>query len=354
MSVHNVQSEIEEAGMTSTVNAFRTPEGLVLGAGKTVGNGIEGWVPNAIFIHTDGIKSTRWYRNTGSVTSATWAEIYEVGALDNINFLDNASALFGTGNDIKVLWNGTYLVSSPNTGMWAEAPSPLDPDPYKAVTLFDDFIVATNDETGIWTELDDGATGTNTHGDQAGGSLNVVTAAVDNDYHAMQSISEAFDLVNAKALWFEARFRLVEANTNESAWWFGLSNTDTTGGFQANAAGPLASYDGVLIWKDEGTMSIDAETSNAASKDQELNIATFVTNTWTRVGFFVSGAATTGVCTPYFNVAGTGDAMTAHSATMNITRAGMEPMHVVFGVKAGPTAGAETLEVDYVKCVQLR
>jgi hypothetical protein len=29
-------------------------------------------------------------------------------------------------------------------------------------------------------------------------------------------------------------------------------------------------------------------------------------------------------------------------------------MHAVFGVKAGPTAAAETLQVDYIRIVQLR
>jgi len=29
-------------------------------------------------------------------------------------------------------------------------------------------------------------------------------------------------------------------------------------------------------------------------------------------------------------------------------------MHAVFGVKAGPSGGAETLQVDYLKIVQLR
>jgi hypothetical protein len=40
--------------------------------------------------------------------------------------------------------------------------------------------------------------------------------------------------------------------------------------------------------------------------------------------------------------------------TMNATLAAFGASELVIGVKAGPTAAAETLIVDYVKCVQLR
>jgi hypothetical protein len=154
-----------------------------------------------------------------------------------------------------------------------------------------------------------------------------------------------------KKLWFEARFKLAEGTTNESAWWFGFTDTLTTGGFQANAAGPLASYDGALIWKDEATMDIDFETSNAGTQATTTAMATFVTDTWTRVGFYFDGTATTSVITPYCDVDGTG--LVAGTA-QNITLSGLEEMHLVFGVKAGPTAAAETLQVDYIKVVQIR
>jgi hypothetical protein len=224
----------------------------------------------------------------------------------------------------------------------------------KAVVIEDDFCLGQDPDTPLanWVEVDDGGTGTNAFTTAtAGGSVNIVTAGADNDYHALRSASYPIDFLSAKAIWFEARFRLAEATTNDSAWWFGLTNTLTTGGFLANSAGPLANYDGAMIWKDEDTMQIQAETSNAAAKDTEATVATFVSNTWTKVGFYVSGAATTGVMTAYYNVAGT-SALTAHGTTMNITRAGCVPMCVVFGVKAGPGGAAETLEVDYVKCVQ--
>lgn len=269
-----------------------------------------------------------------------------------IQLPDSVSIRYGDGPDVSTQWNGTYLQSGPESGLWAGCPSMNDPDPYKAVVLFDDFLtgVATGTQ---WITVDDGGTGTNAYADVRGGSINIVTAAADNDYHAMRSTSQCFNLVDAKALWFEARFKLTEAATNESAWWFGLTDTTTTGGFQANTAGPLASYDGVMVWKDEASLSILSETSNAGTQATNTTMGTFVSGNWTRVGFFVSAAATTAVVTFYTDLTDSGT-MTAFGTTKNLTRAGLEEMHAIFGVKAGPSGNAETLQVDYVKCVQLR
>lgn len=259
-----------------------------------------------------------------------------------------------TGGDIAVQWDGSRLTSGPNIaqstsgGLWSGCPSPIDPDPFKSFTFMDDFQNGVDTATN-WI-LTTGAGGTISYDDTHGGILLVPTATTDNDHMGLATRSQIVNLVNTKAVWFEARFRLVEPDTNESAWWFGLSDTLTTGGFQANAAGPLASYDGILMSKDEGTMLIDAEASNASSQDTETNLGTFVTNTWTRVGFHITAAATTAVVHYYFNVDDSA-LMTAHSATTNLTRSGLQEMHLIFGVKAGPSASLTPLEVDYVKCV---
>ena len=179
----------------------------------------------------------------------------------------------------------------------------------------------------------------------------IVTAAADNDYSAYSSVTEPFLFASGKELWFEARFRCAEATTSESTWWFGLSDTLTTGGMQANAAGPLASYDGALIWKTpETAMTVNFETSNAGTQATTSAFATAITNTWHRCGFYFNGAATTSVITPYFH---NGTSWTTGTA-QNITLSGLEEMHVVYGIKAGPTGAAETLQIDYIKCVQLR
>lgn len=298
MSMHNLQVKLEQAWMKSTGRIFRTPEGRMNGWGSTVGNGVQGWAPGAKFIDSgDGIE----WRNEGSSTVAIWVPV----------------------------------------------------GPRSLVTEFvDDFYEAPLDANFNWVEVDDGTTGTNAILDAANGVGSIVTAAVDNDYHAIRTPGQGWLFAAGKVVWFEARFKVAEANTNESAWWFGFTDTLTTGGFQANAAGPLASYDGALIWKDEATMAIDFETSNAATQDTTTAMATFVTDTWTKVGFLVDGTATTSVVTPYYNVDDSAG-WTAGTAG-NITLSGLAEMHIVAGIKAGPTGGAETLQVDYIRAIQVR
>lgn len=259
----------------------------------------------------------------------------------------------GLAADGSLIVGGSRVSGATPPDLWRHAPALNDPDPSKFYLLFDDFLCpasATASDYMAWTALNDGTTGTPAFQDAAGGILNVVTAAADNDYSAYSSVAENWKFAEGKELWFEARFKVAEATTNESAWWFGLSDTLTTGGLQANNAGPLASYDGALIWKDEGTMTIDFETSNAATQNTTSAIDTFVTNTWTKVGFYFDGAATTSVITPYVDV---GSGWVAGTA-QNITLSGLEEMHVIFGIKAGPSGGAETLQLDYVKCLQVR
>ena len=257
----------------------------------------------------------------------------------------------GLGALGELISNGRFLSGPAPADLWKLAPSPNDADPSTFHVLFDDFLnpaSATVSDLMAWTSNDDAATGTNAFQDAAGGIYNVVTAAADNDYHAMSSVAENWLFAADKELWFEARFRLAEANTPESTWWVGLTDTLTTGGMQANAAGPLASYDGALIWKTpETALTVNFETSNAATQNTLSAFATAVTNTWHRAGFYFDGV---GTITPYFH---NGTEWTVGTA-QDISLTGLEEMHAVFGVKAGPTAGAETLQMDYIKVVQRR
>jgi hypothetical protein len=240
-------------------------------------------------------------------------------------------------------------------GLWALCPS-TGQDPAGVYEFFDDFIYsesATVSGLSTYVSTDDSGTGTNAYQDAAGGIFNVVTAAADNDYHAMSTTQETFKFAAGKRLWLEARVKVAEATTDESTWWVGLTDTLTTGGMQANDAGPLASYDGALFYKSPETgMGIDFETSNAGTQVTSTDLATSVTDEWTRVGFYFDGAATTSTITPFVAVEGSNvwTKGTAHSITLS----GLEEMHLVFGIKAGPSGGAETLQIDYIKVVAER
>lgn len=241
------------------------------------------------------------------------------------------------------------------SGPMRTAPILLDPEyRTKYVEVFDDFVgehyVASGVISGnLWTPMNDGSSGTNAHQALTSGVIGLVTAASDNDYQALRTTGTCFLPADGKPIWFASRFKLAEATTNDSAWWFGLSNTVTTGGLQAHASGPLASYDGILLWKDEDTLTIDFETSITTTQNTINGIATFASDTWTRVGFHCDG---TGLVTPYVDV-GDGAGWKEYSA-QRLTLSGLNPMYLIFGVKAGPGGAAETLQVDYVHCIQER
>lgn len=243
-------------------------------------------------------------------------------------------------------------VSESTDGDWNDNLAMLSPTRY--AVIFDDFMLsatsATSDVTA-WTKA--GGAGTPVYQDAAGGVFNTVTAAADNDYQAFSSPYENFLFTAGKKLWLEARVKLSEATVLESTWWVGLTDTLTTGGMQANAAGPLASYDGALFYKTpETSMTLNFETSNAGTQVTTADIATTVTNTWTKVAFYFDGTATTSTITPYWAVNG---ATTWTKGTpQSITLSGLEEMHLVWGVKAGPTGAAETLQIDYIFCAQER
>jgi hypothetical protein len=226
-------------------------------------------------------------------------------------------------------------------------------DTTRVITLFDDFIYpasATASDVTAWTSNSDGTTGTNAFQDAAGGVYNVVTAAADNEYQAMSSVNETFKFTAGKKAWFKARVKVAEATTNDSAWWVGVTDTLTTGGFQANALGPLDSYDGALFWKTpEDALTLNFETSNATTQNTLSTFATTVTDTWTTVAFVWDGVSK---IYPFAAVNGS-DTLLPYTA-QSLTATGLEEMHVVFGIKAGPGGAAETLQIDYIMMAQER
>lgn len=215
-------------------------------------------------------------------------------------------------------------------------------DPQSSFEFLDDFVHAHD----WWTAVNDGATGTNTLNNAAGGTYSIVTAAANNDYHYLVSDAKNWLLAPGKPLWFEARVRLTEAATNASNIFVGLSDTVTAGLLQDNGAGPPASYDGIGFFKVDGGAVWQAESSNATTQTTTTNAATFTSGSWYRLGMhFDPMDGTTGRVV--FLVDG------AVVATHAITLSGLEEMHVAIGVKAG-SANAETLIVDYVRVVATR
>lgn len=256
-------------------------------------------------------------------------------------------------NDGALLYEDTRIAPPRLPDLLLDLPARSD-DRAVSFEVFDDFTdqaSGTASAVMTWTAMNDGGTGTPAYQTAAGGVFNTVTAAADNDYSGYRSVAKIFKFAAGKKFWLDARFKVAEATTNESTWWFGVTDTVTTGGMQADALGPLASYDGAMIWKTpETAMTVNFETSNAGTQATLSEFATSITNTWHRAGFYFDGAATTSAITPYFH---NGTSWTM-GAAKDVTLASMDEMYLVWGIKAGPTAAAETLQIDYIRAVQLR
>ena len=193
---------------------------------------------------------------------------------------------------------------------------------------------------------DAGATGGDKLIDGVGGLLSIGCDGDDNDECYVSSMVECFKFAADKWLYFEVHVKLTEANTNAANFIIGLSDTVGADSLVDDGAGPMASYDGAVFFKVDGTMKIQFETSNAGDQVTNADVEDFVTATDYVLGFlFDPNDGVTGKITPYVDgVAGT---------THDITLAGLEEMHVLMGSKAGG-ANEEALVVDAVHVVQVR
>lgn len=231
----------------------------------------------------------------------------------------------------------------------------LGNNPSTQSIFFDDFLQqasATGSEYDVYTDMNDGATGTNAFQDANGGWLNVVTAAAADDYHGIRTLAKPWLFAAGKELWLEARFRVSEGTTNQSGYVIGLMDTFTTGGIQAGTAGPLASFSGAIFYKNSTSMAMNFLTSNSTTQNKTTGIGTVVTNQITKVlfhcdGGLIANSATIGVVTPFLDI-GDGNGWVKGTA-QNITFAALNQMALVASIKAGSGAAAETLQLDYLK-----
>lgn len=221
-----------------------------------------------------------------------------------------------------------------------------------AVTFWDDFLdLDTTATTGKWdaTALDTSCT--IAIGDTAGGAVVLTNVATDNKETWLSNVAEVFKVAASKPIYFEARVKCTEANTNTANWFVGLSDTVAVDTITDAAA--LASLDGIGFFKKEGALTFDFVVSNGSTTTSTASVGTEVSGTYVRLGFTVEPgldktgalAATKARCTPYVDgVAGT---------ALDLLISGMDEMHVVFGVKNG-SGHANVLTVDYVQVAQTR
>lgn len=334
---HRMQSLLEGIMiMNPTGRILKTPAGALFGWGTTVGNSLEGWAPGALFIDTDAAAGSQQWINEGSVTTASWKR-KEAG---NIELVDSETIVLGTGSDVSLSWNGSILTLAPPTGMWANCPLTKYANGHTlAYEFFDDFWgFDPTASIGQWIVTEDDAADTQTIGTALGGSLLLTQkATTDNDGSQIQLAGAPFKFAANKHLWFEALVKTA-AGATEIDMYCGLAaDTEDLTGVADNMA-----QDGALFHKDDGATTLKFSSSKDGTNDTNASAGTWTTG-WHTLGFYVNGVTS---ITPYFD----GTAKTAVSTTI----CNDEALSPILGVRNGDATTTQTLEIDYVKCVQLR
>ncbi len=300
-------------------------------------------------------------------TSFYWRVLQSEGvnitrAEGSLNLLDNEYVDYGTGNDHREAWNGTYLQAGPVSSFWAGCPSPNDPDPTRYFEIFDHFTTLDLAATGKWTLLSTNGTAVLGDAEDAntpglGGFLYMdSSSSADNDYATVKATTgntgAAFMIVenSGKKLWYETRVVFHGSAATENMYCIGLLDSAADDILTDNT-GAEAVTDGFYFRVLAATPTkIDTAVNQSGTETEVKNeAATLVQGTAITLGMYFDGVTT---LTFYIDRVALADTVTIGDAGNIPNDVGLTP---VFGLKDGAVGTANTrLYADYIKVVQLR
>ena len=260
-----------------------------------------------------------------------------------VDLADSKAVIFGTGDDVKLQWDGTWLegVTIGAQAIWSGAPSKADPS-YDTIVheLYDDFI----DLHASWTVTEDSAGATQAIGDRNHGSVLLTNAATsDDDACQIQHAQETFQMISGKEIWFEARIKCAAGDATNLDFFVGLAEAEDLTGVADNMPA-----NGFGFHKDDGDTNVDLSTSDGGTDVEQAAVHTLVDATWVRLGLhFDGGASGSGTITPYID----GVAGTAITTAAYATMAEVSPIVMI---RNGDGTTTQTIEVDYIKAIQIR
>jgi hypothetical protein len=265
-----------------------------------------------------------------------------------------------TDNRRQITFRDAQLSPALGSSPWEHYSGLITFDPGAAWFVKDDFekldTAATN---GRWLSVK-GTGAALTLATQAGGVINIPTAASASDYQLLTTQKAVFKFANNVPVVAEAYVNLTEAATNAASWFFGLSSI-TTSGWITTAGAPPASYSGAMFYKGTGGLLLKAQVSNGTTQTAVLNsgsatLATVVSAQSYILGIYMDpNDGTTGMVTFYVNTVVNGvRSLLFKSSAVNLTIASLANMNLIFGVMCGSGGTAETLTVDYVQAYQTR
>lgn len=249
------------------------------------------------------------------------------------------------------------VMSAPRgTSPWEAFPMQTIEDPGTGLAIYDDFFANnTTKTTDLWQVIKGTGGALALSSTLSGGWIQIPTAASSNDYQCFFTQEPSFQIVPTAgflACW-EAYVNVTEANTNKCSWFAGFTSTTTTG-FLTNSGVPPTSYSGAVIYKTEGGLTVNAQTSNGSTQHTASTITSEVSGTSLIVGMAInSNDGVTAIVTWYVSTVASNARTFIANGTLNLTIASLANMYFGFGVRAA-SGSAETLTLDYVQAAMGR
>jgi len=228
--------------------------------------------------------------------------------------------------------------------LWEDCPLlAIQADPSIGMVVKNDFDQFVSTQQGLTSVLTDtGAAAILASG--AFGQLELQPSdgtVADNDEAYIGSTTAIITPATGKDVWFEARVKFTEANTDDANIMVGLCSVYAANTLVDNGAGPAADYDGIVFYKVDGGTVWNCENSVATAQTTIASVATRTSGAWVNLGFHMSSNT---------SIAWYIDGAQVAASTTNIPTAAMG---VLFGLKNGDT-NEEKLYVDWFRLVQLR
>jgi hypothetical protein len=229
----------------------------------------------------------------------------------------------------------------------------LLPDQFEIADDFLDYI-----DLDMWTKIDaDAGASTAQDADGVGGLILLTTGATDNNECYLHTTNELFKVVADKEIDIECRLQFTEANTDDANVIFGLMDAVAANHLIDDGAGPVATYDGAVLYKVDGGTVWVAESSNAGTQVTNTTKTTAGGTAYQTLRIRITPRDATDADVTFF-VDGQQCEDTNQNAgqpfiTQTLTLSGLAEMALVVGAKAGG-ANSEVVTVDYIRAAAVR
>lgn len=152
------------------------------------------------------------------------------------------------------------------------------------VVYFNDFLTAQDYAATDWTittvEAGAGDATEALAADELNGALLITNDAADDDSDSLQLTQETFKIQSGKKLWFETKLKISDATQSDLL--VGLNIRDTT---------PLASSDGIVFLKSDGSTAMSFKTYKDTTATTTSSVYTMTTS-YVTLGFYWDGVST--------------------------------------------------------------